>query len=224
MTFLKRLRLSAFALPLLYTTALATPKPITVPDGSPSANWEEADVRGFDKVRLGDNVDFRRYKTFTVQQPTLEFDKNWLREHKSDMAERDAERIRESYTRVLKTALEETLSKDLGWRMVAEAGPDTLIVAPRLTQFRITAPDLSFRPMTKDFVDHAGSARLSLTLKDGASKTPLAELSDHSETRSFGGLGDLKQTNRGINLRDFKMLSKRWASRFGEYLASGGRS
>jgi hypothetical protein len=59
---------------------------------------------------------------------------------------------------------------------------------------------------------------LDLQLRDGSSGAPLVALSDHSETRAFGGLGDLKPTNRVENLRDFKMLSKRWASRLADYL------
>jgi hypothetical protein len=182
--------------------------------------WTATDIKGFDssKIALDQGLELQRYKTFSVLQPTLEFDKDWLRQFKRDMTSRDEERIRESYTGALRTALEDTLSKELGWQLVEEPGEDTLVVVPTLSRFRITAPDLSFRGNTRDYVHYSGAARLDLQLRDGSSGAPLVALSDHSETRAFGGLGDLKPTNRVENLRDFKMLSKRWASRLADYL------
>lgn len=204
----------------LTATANATPKPVVVPDQKSAVQWTETDVKGFDsgQVALDEGLELERYKTFSVLEPTLEFDKQWLRDFKRDMTESDEKRIRESYTKALKEALQNTLNKELGWQEVETAGQDTLVIVPTLTRFRITAPDLSFRPHTKDYVHYSGSARLDLQLRDGISGAALVALSDHSETRSFGGLGDLKQTNRVENLRDFKMLSKRWASRLADYL------
>lgn len=215
------LHLSNLMLALLCAPALSTPKP-TTEDMIETTSAEK--VKGFDTVRFADNADLRRYKSFLVKQPELEFDKHWLREHKSSMTENDEARIRESYSRVLKEALEAGLSQETGWQKVTQAGSDTLVVAPSLTRFRITAPDLSFRSQSKDFVEYTGAARLTLTLLDGASNSQLAELSDYSQTRAAGGLGDLQLTNRVENLHDFKMLCKRWAKRFGEYLAGEGKN
>lgn len=200
--------------------AHATPKPVVVPNQEPAVQWTATEIKGFDssKIALDQGLELQRYKTFSVLQPTLEFDKDWLRQFKRDMSARDEERIRESYTGALRKALEDTLSKELGWQLVEQPAEDTLVVVPTLTRFRITAPDLSFRGHTRDYVQHSGAARLDLQLRDGSSGAPLVALSDHSETRAFGGLGDLKPTNRVENLRDFKMLSKRWASRLADYL------
>lgn len=204
----------------LAATAHATPKPAVVPEKEPAVQWVETDVKGFDssQIAVDRGLELERYKTVSVLQPTLEFDKYWLRDFKRDMTDSDEKRLRESYTNVLKEALQDTLSKELGWEVVETAGADTLIVVPTLTRFRLTAPDLSFRAHAKSYVHYSGSARLDLQLRDGTTGAPLVALSDHSETRSFGGLGDLKRTNRVENLRDFKMLSKRWAARLGDYL------
>lgn len=211
------LYLSNLMLALFCDPALSTPKPAT--EDLMEMRSEEK-VKGFDSVRFADKADWRRYKSFLVKQPELEFDKHWLREHKSAMTGSDEKRLRESYSRVLKEALEDALGRELGWQKVDQATPDTLVVTPSLTRFRITAPDLSFRPRTQDFVDYTGAARLTLTLLDGAGSGPLAELSDYSQTSSAGGPGDLQATNRVENLHDFKMLCKRWAKRLAEYLAA----
>lgn len=214
------------ALLCLSSTVFAMPKPVVTPEQEriaepePAVQWTETEVKGFDSghIALDQGLELERYQTFTILQPTLEFDKQWLRDFKRDMTESDEKRIRDAYTTALSEALENTLSKRLGWQQVETPGEDTLVIVPTLTRFRITAPDLSFRGMTKDYVHYSGSARLDLQLRDGASGAPLIALADHSETRSFGGLGDLKRTNRVENLRDFKNLSKRWASRLADYL------
>lgn len=204
----------------LSLAAHSTPKPVVVPDREPAVQWTQTDIKGFDSsmIALDQGLELERFKTLTVLQPTLEFDKYWLREYKRKMTKSDEERLRESYTGALRQALEETLSKQLGWQLVDQPAEDTLVIVPSLTRFRITAPDLSFRPHSKDYVHYSGAAQLDLQLRDGGSGAPLLALSDRSQTRSFGGLGDLKPTNRVENLRDFKMLSKRWASRLGDYL------
>ena len=214
------LHLSNLILALLCAPVLSAPKP-AIEDMIETRSEEK--VKGFDTVRFADNADLRRYTSFLVKQPELEFDKHWLREHKSVMTDSDEARIRESYTRVLKEALESNLSQEAGWQKVEQAGPDTLVIVPRLTRFRITAPDFSFRANSRDFVEHTGAARLTLTLLDGISNNPLMELSDYSQTSSAGGIGDLQPTNRVENLHDFKMLCKRWAMRFGELLESKGK-
>lgn len=175
-------------------------------------------VRGFDQAALLPEVHFGRYRTFLVTDPTLEFDRHWLREFRRDMSERDEQRIRDRYGDAVKTALEEALASQLGWQAVSEPTEDTLIVNPNLTQFRLTAPDLTFRARSRDYVHYAGSARLQLTLRDAASDTLIGELSDYSQTQSWGGIDTLKPTNRVVNLRDFQTLSRRWARQFSDYL------
>lgn len=213
------LYLSNLMVALFCTPALSTPKPVT--EDLIEIRREEKS-KGFDLVRFADKADLRRYTSFLVNPVELEFDKHWWREHKSDMTKSDEARIRESYTRALKEALEAQLSQEPGWRNVEQPGPDTLVIAPKLTRFRITAPDLSMRPNSRDFVEHTGAARLTLTLLDGANQGPLAELSDYSQTSSAGGIGELQPTNRVENLHDFKMLCKRWAKRLGEFLEDEG--
>ncbi|MBC6904648.1 DUF3313 family protein [Saccharophagus sp. K07] len=215
--------------PFISTPIWATPKPKVVPEettvaasslnAQPSVAWIDVKAKGFDSVRLVQGVDLKRFKTFQVEQPTLEFDKQWLWDFKSQMTERDEERIRKSYTDALRKALEDALSKDLGLEQTHSPDSDTLIVSANLSRFRLLAPDLSMRPISKDFVQYTGAARLELSLNDSGNQ-PLVQLSDYSETSQFSGPGDLKRTNRVENLRDFKALSKRWAGRLTDYLST----
>lgn len=222
-----RLHLIAFSVALAFCGghAFATPKPRSDIPPPAEVTWTTTKIEGFDQARLNQEQDLSRYTSFVVRPATLEFNERWHRQIRREMTEADEARMKESYTKVLQEALEQALAKDSGLQQVEAAGENTLVVTPTLTDFRLAAPDLRTKsPRTENYVEHAGAARLNLTFSDGITGTPVAEIRDYSQTRSFGGLGDLKRTNRGVNLQDFKMLSKRWAGKLSRYLASATAS
>lgn len=180
--------------------------------------WEEISVAGIDQARLKTDTDLDDYTSVLVMEPELEYDSQWLRTHRRDMSARDDSRIRESYTGALKEALEEAFA-DNGLPTVDTPTPDTLIINARMREFRLTAPDLGLAPRSRSFVDYAGSARLELVLQDGNTDEPLAEFNDYSMTRSFGGFGHLKETNRIVNLRDFRWLTREWSGNIADFVS-----
>ncbi len=182
--------------------------------------WEKIAVAGIDQARLKAGTDLRRYNAVLVLEPDLEYDSKWFKAHRHDMSASDDSRIRASYTGALKEALAEAFA-DRGLATVTSATGNTLVLNTRLTEFRLNAPDLSFAPHRRSFVDFAGSARLELVLQDGATNEPVAEFNDYSKTRSFGGFGQLRETNRLVNLRDFRWMARQWSGNIAEYV--GGR-
>lgn len=199
--------------------AWATPKP-----DQAQAEFGEKNlaVRGFDTVTLPDSVDLQTYTAVLVREPELEFDERWLRDHRHDFASRDEQKIQASYTHALRTAFIDELT-DAGIQIAKEAGPTVLIVEAKLTEFRLTAPELGRVPLSRHFVDYVGSARLELMLRDGSDQRLLGTLGDHSQTRTHGALGDLKETNRAINLHDFKWLFRKWGDHFAHFIAERSR-
>lgn len=182
--------------------------------------WQKIEVEGIDQARLKVDADWSNYKSVLVMEPDLDYDSRWLRTHRRDMSTTDDNRIRKSYTGALQDALKEAFA-DQGLTPVTTPSADTIILHARMTEFRLTAPDLSFKTHSRSFVDYAGSARLELVLQDGATNEPFAEFNDYKMTRSFGGFGQLKETNRLVNLRDFRWLARRWSGSIAEYI--GGR-
>lgn len=206
------------------SSALATPKPPPEYPPQATADWLDTQVRGFDSAQFLEGVNLNRFDSLLVLPPELEFDTRWAREHRSNMSQRDEERLRDSYTEMLKTALETRLSDRTRLTLVDEAGANTLVVQAALTQFRLNAPDLTTGARTESYVSYAGSARLELNLFEGPEQVLIGQLSDFSQTRHFGSASQLKRTNRVVNLRDFRMLSERWATRLGDFLVEARAS
>lgn len=204
-------------------SVFAMPKPPPEYPPQTTADLVDAQVRGFDSAQFLEGVDLSQFDSLLVLQPELEFDARWARDNRSDMSQRDEERLRESYTEMLKTALETGLSDRTRLTLVDEPDANTLIVQAALTQFRLNAPDLTAGARTESYVNYAGSARLQVTLLAGPERALIGQLSDFSQTRHFGA-SQLKRTNRIVNLRDFRFLSERWATRLGDYLAEAGAS
>lgn len=195
----------------------ATPKP---PSGSdlPQAIAKGIEVRGFDQVEAFAPVDLGQFRSFIVRPAKLEFDKRWLRDHRFRLSKADRERIETTYAKSLTEALEQTLSERAGLVLATEVGAETLVVTPILKRFRLNAPEPATGARVKQFVDHVGRAELDLRLADGGSDRLVLRLQTSDNTPEYMGLSDFKQTNRLVNLRDFKRLFNRWADRLSDYI------
>lgn len=193
----------------------------STPTSIESEHWQEVYVAGFESAQFGPNVDLHRFRQFTVQLPEMEFSTHWWRQHRTDITGRDEQRIRTSYGEALQKALKDQITAESELSLATDITETTLVIVPTLTQFRLNAPDLIFGPRSDDYVDHVGATRITLELRDGQTDELLARLSDYKQTRS---IGQLKATNRGVNLRDFTHLFQRWARRLGSYLGEAGAS
>ncbi len=211
--------IGAALLGLVHMPGWATPKP---DQAQADHEVRELAVRGFDQALLDDQTDLHAYPAVFVNEPTLEFHDRWLRDHRSDLSRRDERRIRQAYSGALRAALNQSLTAQ-GVNLAEQAGPNVLVVNARLADFRLTAPDFSRGPFSRQFVDYVGSARLELALQDGATQRLLGSLNDFSQTRSHGALNDLKETNRLVNLRDFKMLFSKWSDHFARFITEQSR-
>lgn len=182
-------------------------------------HWQAVKVRGYDAAHQAPDAKLSGYDSLYVEAVALEFDEHWQRDMRSRLPARDAERLRADYSELVQQALAEQLSQATGLPRVDTPTTQTLVVRPALTRFRLTAPDLPSDPIKVSFVDFVGAAQLTVELVAGTDGEPVARFSDYSRTRSFGGMDDLKQTNRLVNRRDFRFLAERWGERLGRYLA-----
>jgi hypothetical protein len=199
--------------------AWSTPKPsFPLKDNHSSSNTAASvnpeliatKIKGFDQALISPNFSPTNFKTFLLAEPVIVFSPQWERDYRMDMSSSDEKRIRKSYSELLSSVLTKSLTEKFNLKPTQTPDAETLIVTPSLSNFRINAPDLDTKPMVKHYVEFAGAARLELSFKEGTSQKTLAEFKDYSETRSYGGIGDLKPTNRGINHQDFKQLFQRW--------------
>lgn len=202
------------------TAMLATANVQATPKPNPELgqSLQEASFKGFDSVKIAQQARLSDFKSVYVAEPELNFADYWLRKNRFDVTKSDEQRIRRDYTRLLKQELEKSLTSHTQLQLVDTPNADTLVITPQLERFRLTAPDLR-GALTKNFVDYVGSAELVLRLSKGPEGQVLAELADHRQTRTFGGIGDLKPTNRAVNRHDFKWLFRQWGKRTSEFLS-----
>lgn len=178
---------------------------------------EEIKLEGFDKAVRYADIDLAQYDHFRVEPITLKFDQHWHRDYRFKLSGRDEERIKEAYTRILREELIKTLAEETGLTHSTAGTGQILTVAPQLTKFKLYAPDTAHAARTKHYVDRVGAAELHLEVRASDGQV-LISITDYRHTRSFAGLGDLKETNRAINRRDFQMLYRLWAGRLADAL------
>lgn len=173
---------------------------------------EPVKLKGFDEGIRHLIYDPGSYTHFMVAPIALEFDAHWLRDNDAKLRERDQQRIKSTYSRLLREELTETFAEQTGLTLSSDPGPQTLIIHARLERFKLNAPEHTHSGFTKHYVNTVGAAEIHFEVQDHQSTT-LISAKDYQRTRSFGGMGDLKETNRVQNRHDFKLLYRRWADR-----------
>lgn len=171
-------------------------------------------AEGFDRVQVVPGQNFKAFKSIYIAPTGLTFNKQWLNDNRDTLSNTDREKLAIQYSKLMDESLQKQLSKG-GWQISTNPCADCLVVVPRLSDFFINATDMGVS-ISKNFVRVAGHARVEFEVKqvDG---TVLAQLSDFSETNERPG-GKLAQTNRGLNLWDFRHLMTRWSDRLGQFL------
>lgn len=196
-----------YLLSLLFMTA----------SGAPLSGWcealSEAKVPGFDQAQTVSPQAWPAVQAIYLEPISLSFNPQWLKDRRT-ISSAEREKLQAQYSALMDKNLRQQLSAK-GWALRDKPGPDTLSLHTEVTELFLNAPDLE-PTISKSYVRVAGSARVAFTLKQ-ADGTPLAHLSDYSETNEKPG-GKLGLTNRGLNHWDFAHLMQRWSTRLGEFL------
>jgi hypothetical protein len=171
-------------------------------------------ARGFDQAMIASGQVLARKKELYLVPTQLAFNQQWLNDHRISISIKEREALAVQYANLMDESLKKRLVAR-GFTLASAPGPDNLVLTPRISGLFINAPDLSVG-INKTFVRVAGHGRVDFTLTQ-ADGTVLAQLSDFSQTDEHGA-SNLTQTNRGINLRDFRQLMERWSDRLGQFL------
>lgn len=172
----------------------------------------------FDEFSLSEHARLSGYSKVYIKEPTVEFDKRWLREHRTKVSRNYKQRTTERYAQLLKEQIQKAFEKQGNYQFVDEMpkSDDVLVVSANISKLDIYGPD--FNGFVRQFVIRAGDAALDVTLStiDGKS---LAKFKDHRETYERGFLLRPERTTRGINQRDFRRLMAKWSQNMVEHIA-----
>lgn len=171
----------------------------------------------FDRVLMAPGVALPTFSKIYVEEPGVSMNEYWLRNYRGDYTQRDLERIKTGYGKLLKDSLTEGIAAQKEFTVVDSVAEADIIFRPKLDSLNIYAPDLSFHGRTDHYIHEAGNATFDLQLVDGSSGKVLAQFVDHSETFSNPGM-IRERANRATNARYFGRLMDRWTNNLMAYL------
>ena len=172
------------------------------------------DAKRVHAAYLRPGADFRVYTEVLIDQPVVEFRKNWQRDinrNSSTLGQRltssDVERIRTAFTEGFAEILAAGLAKG-GWEVGLAIGPDTLRLTPLLVNVYVNAPERMSAGRTTTYTVQMGEATLALEIRDAETGQLLGRVIDRQRTSNYGNT--LTITNRVTNRAEFERMLKRW--------------
>jgi hypothetical protein len=176
-------------------------------------------VGGLDTMLVRPDVDFRVYKTVLIDPLQITFDRNWdPNRDQPDLSRRfspdDIEKIKAEMAGEFRSVFVEELTS-AGYRVVEQAGDDTLRMKPALVDVYINAPEKIAPGISRTYTMEAGEMTLQLDAHDGPTGRLLARVIDRKSDR---GLQELELTNSVTNRADFRRGVRGWARRLGAAL------
>jgi hypothetical protein len=171
-------------------------------------------VRGLDAVLVRPGVDFTVYKTVVIEPLEIAFHRNWdpnrdQRNLARRLSAEDIAGIKADMAREFRAIFVDELTT-AGYRVVEQAGDDTMQIKPALADVYINAPDVMSPGVTRMYTMNAGEMTLELEVRDGPTGQLLARVVDREEDPDTG---TLQITNSVTNAADFRRAVKHWAKR-----------
>jgi len=167
-------------------------------------------------------VDWTRYDSLLLDDATVAFRKNWLRDQnrsRRSLSERvstaDMERIKAELAELFDEVFVAELSGNDHWRLVDTAGPNVLRIRPQIVDLDVYAPDVSSSNYTRSYTDSSGSMTLKLELYDADTGDLLAATADR---RDAPHRGYMQWTTSVSNKGDARRIMQQWAQTLSERL------
>jgi hypothetical protein len=167
---------------------------------------------GSSAVFLKPDAAIPSYATILLAPATVQFSRNWdpnrgARNVSQRLNSDDIVAIKDNLATEFSTIFREELTAG-GYKIVAEPGPDTLLVIPAIVDLFISAPDVTTAGRARTYTANSGRMTLVLELRDAVSGETLARIVD---SRSGRGTGQLTITNRVTNTADARRAIRAWA-------------
>ncbi len=156
------------------------------------------------------------YKRVMLVDAYVAFKKDWQADYNRSrmgvtdiITAKDMERIKSDVASEFKRVFTESLQAG-GYEVVAESGPDVMILRPAIVNLEVAAPDTSKPGMTAVIVSSAGSLTLYAELYDSVTSDKFAQVLDRQRAgdRGFG-----YRANRITNRQALDETLRGWAGR-----------
>ena len=156
-------------------------------------------------------ADLSIYNRVWLQDATVSFKKNWLRDQNRGSAIRvrnsDMKRIEEDVASLFREVFTEELTS-AGYELAEQADADVMIVRPAIVDLDVVAPDIKTSSRSMSFSDRGGEMTLQLELIDSVTNDKFAVATDRKRDYDRGYIEwRTSVSNRALA----KRMMKSWA-------------
>lgn len=165
-----------------------------------------------DAVFLRPDAEIPSYANVILAPASVQFARNWDPNRGGRSLSRrldtaDIVAIKDNLAATLGEIFKEELTAG-GYQVVAEPGPDTLLVIPAIVDLYVTAPDTAGAGRGRTYTANSGRMTLVLELRDSVTGETLARVVDSQSGRNTGVM---TVSNRMTNTADARRAIRIWA-------------
>jgi hypothetical protein len=179
----------------------------------PPEEWDglmKTTIKGLDLAYVRPGADMSVYHKIILDPVEVSFAKNWDPKQTGsnfDISQADRDRIKQGIADLTAKTFTEEISKDNGYPVVTEPGPDVMRLTAGILDVWINAPDTNEPGMTRTYTASAGHATLVAELRDSQTGSLFARVVDGREARNSG---QFRYTNRVENSHEARMMISDW--------------
>ncbi len=171
-------------------------------------------------------VDWSIYEKIQIDEATVAFKKNWLRDQNRYQSNRirkeDMERIRSGMVELFDEVFSRELTENGGYELTEEGGENVLRITPYIVDLNVYSPDPRSAPgIQRSYAEAAGRMTLKLHMYDSYTGDFVAVFSENRETMRRGYV---QWTNTVTNRKEFRLLLQSWARELREGLQEAQNS
>ncbi len=173
--------------------------------------------RKVDALYWKEGANLSPYQKIRIEDASVAFRKNWLRDQNSDRAgvsnrvsSEDMNKIQSELAEMFREQFTEELEKG-GYDVVTGDGDDVLLIQPAIVNLDVNAPDISMRQpgMVSTYTTSSGEMTLKMDLLDSATNDLIGRVIDRREDHSGGN--HFQYTNSITNRADAQRVLRSWA-------------
>jgi hypothetical protein len=202
---------SAIFMGLLVAGCAASRRPTeTTPDG-----LVRVPSRGSGGVFREPGWPFAQYKRLIVEPLTVEFVKDWLKQH-PEVSRKEVKRLEDEAAKIFREQFERELIATGRYGFANEPEPDVLIVSPRMTDLDVPGPESDTVAM-RTLSPRSVGLRLTGELRDAPSGRLIGRVDMFAPPEEYG-MHELRPANRSSTAHEIQKAIREWAQLLREAL------
>jgi hypothetical protein len=161
---------------------------VTAMAEKPPEEWDglqKTKVKGIQQAYVLPGADIARYHKVMLDPIAVSFAKNWTPKGSfKEVSEADRELIKQKIGALAEQTFTDTLSRNDGYPVVEEPGPDVMRITAELTDIFVNAPESSEPGLSYSYTKGAGRMTLVAELRDSETGALFARVVDKVEKNS----------------------------------------